>query len=187
MTYYAPSRTIRKLPIVSIVILILNIIGLVYEFVVGQNNAIRQFAMYQGAFQDGEWYRMITSAFLHFGLYHFGSNMMCLGVFGFDLEMRIDWWRYALIYLISIIGAGFLINFSGGNGIHAGASGAIWGLMTSTLIYNLRTHRNPLYALRGIIINLVYSFSAGVSWQGHIGGGIAGLLAALVLSDERRL
>ena len=56
--------------------------------------------------------------------------------------------------------------------LHAGASGAIWGLMTANLVYNLKYHINPIYALRGIVINLVYSFSAGVSWQGHIGGDI---------------
>ena len=58
--------------------------------------------------------------------------------------------------------------------------------MTSTLIFNLKNNINPAYALRGIVINLIYSFSAGVSWQGHIGGGIAGLLSALVLTGERK-
>ena len=53
--------------------------------------------------------------------------------------------------------------------------------MTATLIYNLRNNLNPVYALRGILINLIYSFSAGVSWQGHIGGGVAGLATALAL------
>ena len=71
--------------------------------------------------------------------------------------------------------------FDAGNGIHAGASGAIWGLMTATLIYNLRNNLNPAYALHGIVINLIYSFSAGVSWQGHIGGGVAGLVTALAI------
>ena len=58
--------------------------------------------------------------------------------------------------------------------------------MTATLVFNLKNNINPMYALRGIVINLVYSFSAGVSWQGHIGGGVAGLLAALVLTGEQK-
>ena len=113
--------------------------------------------------------------------------MVCLVMFGLDLEMHTSQWRYALIYAVSVIGSGLLIHFAGGSGIHAGASGAIWGLMTATLVYNLRNGINPAYALRGIVINLIYSFSAGVSWQGHIGGGIAGLLTALVVSDETKL
>jgi membrane associated rhomboid family serine protease len=108
--------------------------------------------------------------------------MLCLVIYGFSLENRLGALKYALIYAISILGSGLLINFAGGRGgIHAGASGAIWGLMTATLIYNLRNHLNPAYAPRGIVVNLIYSFSAGVSWQGHIGGGIAGLAAALAL------
>ena len=58
--------------------------------------------------------------------------------------------------------------------------------MTATLVYNLRNNINPAYALRGIVVNLVYSFSAGVSWQGHIGGGIAGLLAAAALTGGEK-
>ena len=183
--YYTQAR--RRIPIVSLVILALNIVGFIYELIVGQNAAIYRFAMYQGAIQDGEWIRLIVSAFLHFGLAHLASNMVCLIMFGFDLEMRTSWWRYALIYGVSILGSGLLINFTGGRGIHTGASGAIWGLMTATVVYNLRNGINPAYALRGIALNLIYSFSAGVSWQGHIGGGVAGLLAALLVSDEERL
>ena len=177
------ERPVRRVPVVTLVILALNVVGMIYEFSVGQNQAVYRFAMYQGALQDGQWIRMFVSAFLHFGLMHFGSNMVCLIMYGFSLENHIDWWRYALIYLISIVGSGLLINFAGGKGIHAGASGAIWGLMTSTLVYTLRSNMNPMYALRGIVINLIYSFSAGVSWQGHIGGGIAGLLASLLLGS----
>ena len=174
-------RSNRKLPLVTTVILILNLLGLIYELAVGQNRAIYQYGMYQGALQDGEWLRLIVSAFLHFGIYHLASNMICLVMYGYSLENRIGSAKYAVIYAMAVLGSGLLINFAGGNGIHAGASGAIWGLMTATLIYNLRNQLNPFYALRGIVINLIYSFSAGVSWQGHIGGGIAGLAAAAVL------
>ena len=53
--------------------------------------------------------------------------------------------------------------------------------MTANLIYCLRYHKNPLFAIRNIALNLVYSFQGGVSWQGHIGGGIAGLPVALLI------
>ena len=171
----------KKLPPVTCVMVVLNLIGLIYEMIVGENRAIYQYCMYQGAIEDGEVIRIFTNAFLHFGFAHFASNMICLLAYGFDLENKIGSARYAAVYAASIVGAGLLINFRGGNGLHAGASGAVWGLMTATLIYNLKHGRNISYAFRGILLNLVYSFSANVSWQGHIGGGIAGLLAALVL------
>jgi len=171
----------RKIPIVTCIVVGLNVIGLIYELKVGERTAILQYAMYQGALENGEIYRAIVSAFLHFGIYHFASNMLCLAVYGFDLENKIGPVKFAIVYIAGIVGSALLINFTGGNGLHAGASGAIWGLMTATLVYNLRNSLNPVYALRGIVINLIYSFSAGVSWQGHIGGGVAGLAAALAV------
>ena len=176
----------RKIPVVTLVILALNVIGLVWELSVGERTAMYTFGMYEGALQDGGYLRAVVSAFLHFGIYHFACNMVCLVSYGLILETLIGPMKYALIYLAALIGSALLINFAGGNGIHAGASGAIWGLMTATLIYNLRHGLSPFYALRGIVLNLVYSFSVNVSWQGHIGGGIAGLAAALALCGQQK-
>ena len=176
----------RKIPVVTYIIIGLNILGLIYEFSVDERLATYRYGMYQGALEHGEYLRAVISAFLHFGIYHFACNMICLVSYGFDLESRIGHTKFALIYAAGILGSAVLINYAGGNGLHAGASGAIWGLMTATLIYNLRNGLNPAYALRGIVLNLIYSFSANVSWQGHIGGGIAGLLAALVLCRKPR-
>ena len=174
----------RKLPIVAFIMLILNTIGLIYEFRIGQNQAVFMYGMYQGAIKDGQYIRMIASAFLHFGIFHYASNMICLVIYGFSLEKQIGSLKFALIYIIAIIGGSILIDYQGGYAIHAGASGAIWGLMTATLLYNIQHNINPTYALRGIIVNLIYSFSANVSWQGHIGGGIAGLIAAYIVSNN---
>ena len=174
----------RKIPIVTFIIVGLNVLGLIYEFRVGERLATLKYGMFQGALEYGEYMRAIVSAFLHYGIYHFACNMICLVSYGFDLENKIGPVRYALVYLFGIIGSALLINYAGGSGLHAGASGAVWALMTATLYYNLRHGLNPAYALRGIILNLVYSFSAGVSWQGHIGGGIGGLIAAFVLCGQ---
>ncbi len=174
----------KQIPIVTIIILGLNILGLIYEFNAGERIATYTYGMYQGALENGQYLRAIVSAFLHYGITHFACNMICLISYGFDLERKIGPLKYAVIYIAGIIGSALLINFAGGNAIHAGASGAIWGLMTATLIYNIRHGLNPTYAFRGIILNLVYSFSANVSWQGHIGGGIAGLIAAFALCGQ---
>jgi len=176
----------QKVPFVTLGIVLLNILGLLYEFGVGEDAAVSEFGMYEGALEEGGWARMIVSGFLHFGLYHFGSNMMCLVFFGMSFEKRIGPVKYMLIYIAALIGAGVLINFFGGEGIHAGASGGIWGLMCATLVLTIKDHQNPLYVGRGILFNLIYSFSAGVSWQGHIGGGIAGLIMACILLLGRK-
>ncbi len=174
----------RKIPLVTFILVALNIIGLIYEFTVGEQLAIFKYGMYQGALNNGDYLRAIISSFLHLGLYHFACNMICLVMYGLDLENKIGPLKFGLVYVAGIIGSSLLINFAGGTVLHAGASGAIWGLMTATLIYNIRNNLNPAYALRGIILNLIYSFSAGVSWQGHIGGGLAGLASSIVLCQR---
>jgi len=177
----------QKIPFVTIGIVVLNVIGLIYEFAVGEDVAVYTFGMYEGALGDGGWVRLFVSAFLHFGIYHFGSNMICLVLFGVSFEKKIGPVKYLLIYFAAIMGAGVVINFFGGQGgIHAGASGGIWGLMFATLVLTIKKHQNPMYVGRGILFNLIYSFSAGVSWQGHIGGGIAGfIMAVLLLSGNK--
>ena len=171
----------KKIPVVTLILLGLNIIGMIYEYKNGENLTMYRYAMFQGALRRGEYLRIVTNAFLHFGISHFLCNMVCLVSFGLSLENRIGPVKYAVIYAAAILGAGILIDQAGGRGLHAGASGAIWGLMTATLVYSLRNGQNPAYALRGILLNLVYSFSAGVSWQAHIGGGIGGLVIALLI------
>ena len=171
----------KRIPLVTCILLGLNILGFIYEYSEGERFVTLRYGMYQGALEDGEWLRILTSAFLHFGIYHLACNMFCLVSFGFALEKRIGPVKYLLIYAAAIVGSGLLVNYQGGDGIHAGASGAIWGLMTATLIYDFRNHLNAFEAIRCILINLVYSFSANVSWQGHIGGGIAGLIVALLM------
>ncbi len=174
----------KRIPVITFMLIGLNILGFLYEFRIGQNLAVLKYGMFQGALTAGYFERMIVNAFLHFGFYHFACNMLCLVSYGFSLETRIGPLKFLVIYFVAIVGAGILIDQVGGNGIHAGASGAIWGLMTATLVYNIRNKIDLSYALRGIIMNLIYSFSAGVSWQAHIGGGIAGLLVALIICQR---
>ena len=104
------------MPIVTFIILGLNLIGLIYEFSVGEDRAIYTYGMYEGALQDGEYLRLIVSAFLHFGIYHFASNMICLVIYGFSLENHVGPGKYALIYAIATLGSALLINFAGGRG-----------------------------------------------------------------------
>ena len=98
-------------------------------------------------------------------------------------------WKYLLIYITSMLGSALLINFIGGNALHIGASGAIWGLMAANLVYCLITKRKILYMLYAVLAvagNVVYTFSNGISWQGHLGGAIAGVLMALLLFRNER-
>ena len=175
------------IPWVTAFLLLLNIAAGIYEMIQGEKDVARLYSMQQGSIQAGQWYCVFTSAFLHFGFPHFATNMLSLIIYGFVFENHVSRWKYLLIYLFGIIGSGVLINFAGGNGFHAGASGALWALMTGAFIWRLRNNDNPLVALYGIISSLYYTFgNFNVSWQGHLGGGIAGLLIALLVFPRRK-
>lgn len=183
-TSISTPNTTNSLPRVAIAILILNIIGFILELAKGESYMTFKYGMYEGALSNGGLDRMIFSGFLHYGFMHLLSNMICLISFGFSLESFIGSKKFVIVYLASLIGGSLMINFIGGNGLHAGASGAIWGLMTASLYVNIRYHTDWTSTLKSIAINIIYSFSAGVSWQGHLGGGIAGLIIAFIVLGQ---
>ena len=133
--------------------------------------------MYEGAIRNGEAWRVLTSAFIHFDLIHFACNMYSLFQLGLLLENYLGPVKYTILYIAGIAGSGLLIELVGGEyAAHGGASGAIWALMTAAFLIFLFRGANVRSMLLVLGVNLVYTFMGGLSWQGHIGGGIAGLL-----------
>jgi membrane associated rhomboid family serine protease len=137
----------------------------------------------------GEWWRLLTSAFLHYGPIHLATNMWALWILGNALEARLGSARFVLLYIVSGLAgsAGALIATP--NSPTVGASGAIFGILGAGLV--MERQRDYVFggsALQMIIINLVITFSfafAGpvrISYGGHVGGLTAGILATLVLS-----
>jgi membrane associated rhomboid family serine protease len=137
---------------------------------------------------EGEWWRLITAAFLHYGPLHLGMNMLVLWFIGPALEDYLGHGRYALLYLVSGLAgsAGALIWSSGAPTV--GASGAIWGLMGAALVLEARR----IYVFGGqalglVVLNLALTFLIpGISIGGHIGGLIGGALAILAFTTLRR-
>jgi membrane associated rhomboid family serine protease len=136
----------------------------------------------------GDWWRLITSAFLHASLLHIAFNMYFLWFVGSAVEQALGRGRFLLIYFISALAgsAGALVFTP--NTATVGASGALFGLLGAALI--LERQRNFVLggsALALIIINLVLSFTlSNISVGGHIGGLIGGILCTLVLSKFGR-
>lgn len=132
----------------------------------------------------GDWWRLITAAFLHYGPFHLLLNMVALWWFGSLLERRIGSGRFLLLYLVSGLAgsAGALILDPTVPTV--GASGAIFGILGAGLV--LEQQRDYVFggsAMGIIVINLVFTFSiSNISIGGHIGGLIGGALATLGLS-----
>ena len=87
---------------------------------------------------EGEWWRLITAAFLHYGLIHLGMNMLVLWFIGPPLEEYFGHGRYLLVYLVSgLAGSAGALIWSP-NALTVGASGAIWGIMGAALVLEAR-------------------------------------------------
>lgn len=158
---------------------------------------LRYGAMYEPLVTDGhEYYRLITSLFLHFGIQHLLNNMVMLGALGYQLENEVGRVKFLLIYFISGIGGNLCSlywNVSHGEQvISAGASGAIFGLMGS-LLYIVAVNRGRLGRLsgRGMLIMVALSLyfgltSSGVDNSAHIGGLICGILITVLLYRRKK-
>lgn len=141
------------------------------------------------AVADGDWWRLITAAFLHYGILHLGMNMLVLWIIGPALEEYFGHARYALVYLVSgLAGSAGALIWSP-SALTVGASGAIWGIMGAALVLEGRR----IYVFGGqamglVVFNLAITFLIpGISVGGHIGGLIGGGLAALAFSSLRRM
>jgi len=140
------------------------------------------------AFFD-QWYRMITSGFLHYGVVHLLFNMWALYVVGPPLESWLGRARFSVLYGVSLLGGSTLIYLMAPlNTAHAGASGAIFGLFAATYVVAKRLQFDVRSVTMLIVLNLVITFAIpGISWQGHVGGLITGALiaCAYAFSPER--
>ena len=137
-----------------------------------------------------EYYRLITSAFLHIGIAHLVANMYSLYILGPNIEYFYGKGKFISIYLYSaVLGSLFTLIFQGSNTISAGASGAIFGLLGSLLYfgYNYRGYLGNqiiVQILPVVIINLFISFALpGISASAHIGGLIGGVASSFMLGS----
>lgn len=129
---------------------------------------------------DGEWYRLLTSAFLHEQIWHIGFNMLALWFLGPPLEAALGRSRFLALYLISAL-AGSTLSYllAAQNQLSLGASGAVFGLFgaTGVLMRRMRYDMRPLLIL--LAINLFITFALpDIAWQAHIGGLVAGAAIA---------
>lgn len=145
--------------------------------------------------QDHEYYRIITSMFLHFGIEHLLNNMVILGALGWNLELETGKIRFLIIYLVSGIGGNLLSLYLGVSSaeyaVSAGASGAIFGLM-GALLYVAARNRGRMGRISGkgvlfmIALSLYFGItSSGVDNAAHIGGLLCGFILAVILYRKK--
>jgi membrane associated rhomboid family serine protease len=140
--------------------------------------------LYGPAVAQGDWYRLLSAAFLHYGPIHLGMNMLGVWWLGGILEDALGPLRYGLLYVVSGLAgsAGALI--ANPQGYTVGASGAVFGIIGAALVLERqRTYVFGGAAMTLLIVNLAFTFAIpGISIGGHLGGLAGGALSILVLS-----
>ncbi len=130
---------------------------------------------------QGQYWRLLTAAFMHASILHIALNMYALYLFGPPLEEALGRARFLALYLIAAVG-GTAVSyaFASPNQQSLGASGAVFGLLGAFFVVNRRLGRETSGLLVLLAINLAFSFFArGIDWRAHVGGMIAGALTAL--------
>ena len=179
---------IKKEPVTVLLILINTLIFLVVEFTGGSENG--QHMLECGAayapliLEQGQWYRLFSSMFLHFGAPHLINNMLVLFVLGQRLEPVTGKIKFFLIYIFGGLGGNMLSLFfdmyAGNASLSAGASGAVFAVMGG-MIYVIIRHRGRVADLtvRQMLIMAAFSLYFGFASEGvdnvaHIGGLLSG-------------
>jgi len=146
-----------------------------------------------GGILGGEWWRLLSSMFLHAGLIHLGLNSYVLWIFGVEIERQIGRVVMLAVFLVTGVFAGATsFAFAPGFTVAVGASGAIFGLVGAFIAYNYlrRQHVMAQARLRGaltmLVINLIIGFSIpGIDWRAHAGGLVAGVIAGFAVDPSR--
>lgn len=196
-------------PVVTLTLIVINVIAYVAEL--ASTDFVARFEMLGQlktpfgqvipgyGVAEGEWYRLITAAFLHvplsqgtFGITHILFNMWALWVLGPQLEQVLGRLRFTVLYLLSALGGNVLLYLVDPGQPALGASGAIFGLFAAFFVVGRRLGVDTRGIAFLILINLMFTFTfSGISWEGHVGGLITGAILALAFAyaprDRRQL
>jgi membrane associated rhomboid family serine protease len=133
---------------------------------------------------DGAYWQLVTSMFTHVEIWHIGFNMLALYVLGPQLELVLGRARFLALYLLSgLVGSATVYWLAAESSVTVGASGSLFGLMAALLVVAVKVRGDVQGLLTLVAINVAITiFGRGfISWQGHLGGFVGGLLLALVL------
>lgn len=192
---------IKKEPVTVLLILLNTLIFLIVEFTGGSENG--QHMLECGAayapliLEQGQWYRVFSSMFLHFGAPHLINNMLVLFVLGQRLEPAVGRLRFLLIYIAGGLGGNLISLFwdmrTGDYSVSAGASGAVFAVMGG-MIYVIIRHRGRVadLTMKQMLIMAAFSLYLGFASEGvdnaaHAGGLLCGFLAAVIFYHPRKI
>ena len=161
---------------------------LVFLLELGRRELVDRYGMLPVAVADGEYYRLLTAAFLHGGVLHIAFNMMALYIVGTQLEALFGASRYLAIYLVSALGGStFAYLLAPTFTRSVGASGAIFGLFGALFVVARRFSFDTSAIAGVILVNLAITFLLPtIEWRAHVGGLVTGAVVAAALAYAPR-
>lgn len=184
--------TVHRDPVrVTKILVALNVALYAVQYLLGDSFTQRYWTSGADVAFAGDWWRLITAAFLHGSITHLLLNMLALWVVGGVVEPRLGRWRYLTIYLVSAL-AGSVLSYvvDPFTQPSVGASGAVFGLFGALFVLSLRLRFDIGGIIAIILINVVIGFVPGfdINWRAHLGGLIAGtvITAAMVYAPQRQ-
>ncbi len=176
------SDASQSVPPVTAALIAINVLVWLVENAANTVRLRIDYGLFGPSVADGEYYRLVTTGFLHDGIIHIGFNMLLLWLIGRELEVELGRWKFVALYFTSLLAGSFGALLLSPNALTIGASGAVFGLMgaTATMLYSRGI--NPLRTNIGMLIvfNLLFSLGGNnISLGGHLGGLIGGGLAGL--------
>lgn len=170
-------------PVITYALIAINVVMFVLE--TASRGLKSELVLFSPAVADGDLYRLVTSAFMHYGIAHLLFNMYALWIIGPPLEKALGRLRFTALYALSALGGSVLVYLlSPLNAATAGASGAVFGLFGAAFVVGKRLNLNVSWVVGLIAINLAITFvipalgGQQISWQGHIGGLVTGAVVA---------
>ena len=170
-------------PYVTWTLIGITVAVFVGQYAIGVNQVAEEFGMWPfGIVIYGEWWRLLTAAFLHGSWLHIAFNMYVLFVLGPTLERVLGHMRFTVLYVVAALGGSVAsYAFSDPRTVSVGASGAIFGLMGALIVAGRRMRWDITQVLILLGINVVIGFlSPQIDWRAHFGGLVVGALVAAV-------
>jgi membrane associated rhomboid family serine protease len=194
------AKTVRKArtatgtpqkPVVTYTLIAINVAMFVLD--TASRTMQSELVLSSPAVAGGDLYRLLTSAFMHYGITHLLFNMYALFVVGPPLEVWLGRLRFGALYLLSALGGSVLVYLlSPLNAATAGASGAVFGLFGASFVVGKRLNLDVRWVIGLIAINLAFTFvipllgGQNISWEGHIGGLVTGAVVAAAFAYAPR-
>jgi membrane associated rhomboid family serine protease len=155
----------------------------------GSSSILFDFGLYGPYVAEGEWYRLLTSGFLHGSIIHIGFNMFALYWLGRLLEPGIGTPRFVALYFTALFAGSLGALLLSPDSLTIGASGAVFGIFGATFVIARNRGVDGLAASIGVILLLNLAITFGnpeISIGGHLGGLVGGVLCALVIVAGER-